>query len=140
MTSVATVRYRDGREAHFPLHYETLMVAGERKGQGIAGQILDIQGHAVTASASGDDGGRGMEPFYAYAAAQYVTATSGCLAALDNEGAFIHACETLHACFREAPKAYELMRDASRQRSLGESWPVVVQQFESMPLDIARQG
>ena len=66
-TSVATVRYRDGREAHFPLHYETLFVSGERMGQGIAGQILDIQGHAVTASASGDDGGRGLGPFYAYA-------------------------------------------------------------------------
>lgn len=74
------------------------------------------------------------------AAAQYVTAASGCLAALDDDGAFIRACETLHACYRADSKAYEQMRDASRQRALRESWPVVVQHFESMLLDVARQG
>lgn len=66
-TSVATVRYRDGREARFPLHYETLFMSGERKGQGTAGQILDARGRAVTTSAPGADGGHGTGPFYAYA-------------------------------------------------------------------------
>lgn len=74
------------------------------------------------------------------AAAQYVTPASGCLAALDNDGAFIGACKTLQARYQEGPKVYDTMRDASRARALQESWPVVVQQFESMLLNVARQG
>lgn len=66
-TSVATVRYRDGREMTFPLHYETLFLSGDRKGRGRAGEILDVSGRTLPVSAPGADGGRGVGPFYAYA-------------------------------------------------------------------------
>lgn len=73
------------------------------------------------------------------AAAQYVTAASGCLAPLENDEAFVRGCETLHDCYRNDRKAYDAMRFESRERALRESWPVVVEQFESMLLDVSRQ-
>jgi secreted PhoX family phosphatase len=66
-TSVATVRYQDGREARFPLSYETLFLSGDRKGGAAAGQLLDMKGRAVMASAAEPGGGQGVGPFYAYA-------------------------------------------------------------------------
>lgn len=74
------------------------------------------------------------------AAAQYVTGDSGYLAPLDDDGAFVRGCETLYARYRKEQKAFDAMRYESRQRALRESWPVVVQHFESMLLDVARQG
>ena len=65
-TSVATVRYQDGQTAQFPLRYETLFLSGDSKGQGRAGQILDVKGKPVVASAAEANGGRGVGPFYAY--------------------------------------------------------------------------
>ena len=65
-TSVATVRYQDGREARFPLSYETLFLSGDRKGRGSAGQILDVKGRTVMASAADSGGTQGVGPFYAY--------------------------------------------------------------------------
>ncbi len=66
-TSVATVRYGDGRTAQFPLRYETLFLSGDRKGAATAGQILDIKGRPVMNSAPDSKGGHGTGPFYAYA-------------------------------------------------------------------------
>ena len=66
-TSVATVKYGDGRQAEFPLSYETLFVSGERKGYGRAGEILDVAGRQISYSAQGADGARGVGPFYAFA-------------------------------------------------------------------------
>lgn len=74
------------------------------------------------------------------AAAQYVTAESGCLAPLDNDAMFVRGCESMCACFWKDRAAYNQMCDASRQRALRQSWPVVVEHFESMLLDVARQG
>lgn len=74
------------------------------------------------------------------AAAQYVTGDSGYLAPLNDGVAFVRGCETLHTRYREDQKAFDAMRYESRQRALRESWPVVVQHFESMLLDVARQG
>lgn len=74
------------------------------------------------------------------AAAQYLTAESGCLAPVDDEANFIRSCERMVTRFRDDRTAYDHMRHASRVRALRESWPVVVEHFESMLLDVARQG
>lgn len=74
------------------------------------------------------------------AAAQYVTADSGCLAPLENNAAFVRACETIHTCYWDERSAYDRMRQESRQRALRESWQVVVAHLESLLLDVARQG
>lgn len=74
------------------------------------------------------------------AAAQYVTERSGCLAPLDSEAAFVNACATLHQRYVNDRHTYDQMRGDARERALRESWPVVVQHFESMLLDVAKQG
>ena len=74
------------------------------------------------------------------AAAQYVTEHSGCLAPLDSETAFVRGCEALHQRYVSDRIGYDQMRHEARERALRESWPVVVQHFESMLLDVARQG
>lgn len=74
------------------------------------------------------------------AAAQYVTVGSGYLAALDSEDDFIRGCEKMLTRYWADHTAYHAMCSESRQRALRESWPVVVEQFESMLLDVAKQG
>lgn len=74
------------------------------------------------------------------AAAQYVTAESGRLAPLDNDAMFVRGCESLYTRYWNECATYDQMRHASRQRALRESWPVVVEHFESMLLDVVRQG
>lgn len=66
-TSVASVKYKDGRQTVYPLKYETLLRSGELKGRGRAGEVLDAIGRQVLNSAPGADGSRGKGPFYAYA-------------------------------------------------------------------------
>lgn len=70
-TSAATIHYRDGRVITFPLHYDTLLLSGERKNSGSgavsAGQIVDIKGQPVMTSAPIAKGVHGTGPFYAYA-------------------------------------------------------------------------
>ena len=65
--SVATVHYRDGRTAQYPLRYTTLLLSGARKGRAAAGEILDAKGRAIMVSAPDPKGGHGTGPFYAYA-------------------------------------------------------------------------
>lgn len=74
------------------------------------------------------------------AAAQYVTPAIGFLAPLNDSRAFVRGCLELHAVFRKDPGVYRQMRQSARERALRESWPVVVQQFESMLLEVARSG
>ena len=44
------------------------------------------------------------------AAAQYVTLGSGCLAPMENNAAFVRACETLHARYWDDRSAYDRIR------------------------------
>lgn len=66
-SSVATIRYRDGRVAEYPLRYETLFMSGDRYGSSAAGLIVDGKGHSIMRSAPDTHGARGKGPFYAYA-------------------------------------------------------------------------
>lgn len=72
------------------------------------------------------------------AAAQYVTPANGFLAPLNDSQDFVRGCQELHAVFRKDPVVYQQMRESARERALRESWPIVVQQFESMLLEVAR--
>lgn len=71
------------------------------------------------------------------AAAQYVTDKIGKLASVNNAQIFITSCVAMHARYQEDRVAYDMMRFASRQRALCESWPMVVEQFETMLFDVA---
>jgi glycosyltransferase involved in cell wall biosynthesis len=72
------------------------------------------------------------------AAAQYVTPQSGCLADLGRDEDFLRGCQAMHAVFVRDPLAFAAMGRHSRLRAERESWPVVVNQFESLLIEATR--
>ena len=73
------------------------------------------------------------------AAAQYVSSgQNGLLVSLDRDHEFNAAAIKLHKVFIENPSGYKQMRTLARETAVKESWPSVVNQFESMLIATAK--
>lgn len=79
-----------------------------------------------------------MVAFDYAAAAQYVSnGTNGMLVNLELDDQFDSAAIALHKLFIENRAAYNTMRTLARETAVKESWPSVINQFETMLLNTA---